>query len=324
MHRPPPPPLWHPCAPCSSKSHPGDASPGISSPAASHQPQPGDPRAGRGIRAMHQRPLGNPGWGTGQTHAWVHGQPAVQQECTGSQIPAPSVAAGVNWKQSISLVQPTWQGGAQAPASCPVRPHPLLGAQPALMGCLPGRCMGGTGGLHRVLQAVGTGAQERLKPLQTGALLALMEDPATVSPQKTRAPALASLAGNTGLSNRGGGSGGCWRNVTIGCWPQHTALLHGTQHPGWIRSSGRAGKSKEAPRPRMGSLCPGMGSLLPAGTWPRRQQDWQGVAHRGSKAAHGWEKKPQRSHPGHGKPAAMWGAAPGHRGEGNRGSLGCT
>lgn len=240
---------------------------------------------------MHQRPLGNPGWGTGQTHAWVHSQPAVRQECTGSQIPAPSVADDVNWKQSISLVQPTRQGGAQAPASCPVCPHPLLGARPALMGCLLGHCMGGTGGLHRVLQAVGTGAQECLKPLQTGALLALVEDPATISPQKTRAPAPASLAGNTGLSNRGDGSGGRWRNVTIGCWPQHTALLHGTQHPGWIGSSGRAGKSKEAPHPRMGSLCPGMGSLLPAGTWPHRQQDWQGVTRRGSKAAHGWEKK---------------------------------
>lgn len=181
--------LQHPCAPCSGKSHPGAAAPSISSLAAPRQPQPGDQeggeRDGRGIVAARRRPLGN-----GQTHVWVRGRPAVRQECAGSRIPAPSAAAGANWKQSISLVRPRRQGGARAPAGRPARPHPLLGAQPAPMGCPPGCCVGAAWGWHRAPWAVGTGARECPKPPRAGALLALAEDPATASslPPENRAP----------------------------------------------------------------------------------------------------------------------------------------
>lgn len=87
------------------------------------------------------------------------------------------------------------------------------------------------------------------------------------------------------------GAGGMSRSGA-GPWPRHTALLHGAQRPSTIQSTGRAGASKEAPCPGMGSLHPGMGSLLMVGTWPRRQQGWQEIACRGSEGAHGWEKKP--------------------------------
>lgn len=224
---------------------------------------------GRGVGAVRQRPLGNPGWGTGQTHVWVRGWPAARQECAGSRIPAPSAAAGANWKQSISLVRPTQQGGVRAPASRPVCPPPTAGGSARPDG-MPTRVLSGG------RRGAGTGhhgpwgrAPESVRnpPRQGPSLpfLRILPLPPP-SPRKTRAPAPASLAGNPGLSNGGGGGGGgCWRNVTLGRRPRRAALLHGARGPGWIQS---AGDSKEAPRP-------GVGSLLLEGTRPCRQQGWQ-------------------------------------------------
>lgn len=75
------------------------------------------------------------------------------------------------------------------------------------------------------------------------------------SPRKTRAPAPASLAGNPGLSNGGGGGSGCWRNVTLGRWPRLAALVHGAQRPGWTRGVAGLGTARKARTPGRGFCC---------------------------------------------------------------------
>lgn len=110
------------------------------------------------------------------------------------------------------------------------------------------------------------------------------------SPRKTRAPAPASLAGNPGLSNGGGGGSGCWRNVTLGRWPRHTALLHGAQRPGWTRGVAGLGTARRRRTLGRGLCC---WQRHPARHAPSHEGSRAGrVTHGGSEEAHRWEKRP--------------------------------
>lgn len=65
------------------------------------------------------------------------------------------------------------------------------------------------------------------------------------------------------------------------------------------------------------------GALLLEGTQPGGQQGWQGQT-RGQRGSPQVGEETQNSQLGHRESIAMWGAAPGHGGEGNHSTVGCV